>query len=243
MSERLRFIIAGFFVGIAELLPGVSGSTIALAFNVYEKFILFLSNLRLSNLTFNIQKLNKVFFLDLIVPFLISMILSVILLSKLILFLYSSYTDYFLIFIGILMCLVSIIIGIRIKAEFNTNLKLDIYFFCGILVALVLTKINISPETFSNGYIFLMGFIAFTFFLLPGVSGSAILLSLGIYKTIIGAIAIFNFSILIPFAIGCTVSLLTMPKLINSLIKIRKREIMTFFSALILISGILVFPF
>ena len=88
-----------------------------------------------------------------------------------------------------------------------------------------------------------MGFIAFTFFLLPGVSGSAILLSLGIYKTIIGAIAIFNFSILIPFAIGCTISLLTMPKLINSLIKIRKREIMTFFSALILISGILVFPF
>ena len=38
MSERLRFVFAGFFVGIAELLPGISGSTVALAFKVYEKF-------------------------------------------------------------------------------------------------------------------------------------------------------------------------------------------------------------
>ena len=50
MSERIRFIIAGFFVGLAELLPGISGSTVAIAFNVYDKFILFLANLKLSNL-------------------------------------------------------------------------------------------------------------------------------------------------------------------------------------------------
>ena len=42
MTERLRFVIAGFFVGLAELLPGISGSTVAIAFKVYEKFILFL---------------------------------------------------------------------------------------------------------------------------------------------------------------------------------------------------------
>lgn len=47
MSERLRFIISGFFVGLAELLPGISGSTVAVAFNVYDKFILFLANLKL----------------------------------------------------------------------------------------------------------------------------------------------------------------------------------------------------
>jgi uncharacterized membrane protein len=53
MSERLRFIISGFFVGLAELLPGISGSTVAIAFNVYEKFILFLSNLKISNFSFS----------------------------------------------------------------------------------------------------------------------------------------------------------------------------------------------
>lgn len=71
MSEKLRFVIAGFFVGLAELLPGISGSTVAIAFNVYEKFILFLSNLKINNLSFNLKKLNKVFFLDLIIPFLL----------------------------------------------------------------------------------------------------------------------------------------------------------------------------
>jgi uncharacterized membrane protein len=62
MSERLRFIISGFFVGLAELLPGISGSTVAIAFNVYEKFILFLSNLKISNFSFSLKKLNQVFF-------------------------------------------------------------------------------------------------------------------------------------------------------------------------------------
>ena len=208
MSERLRFIVSGFFVGVAELLPGVSGSTVALAFNVYDKFILFLSNLRVSNLTWDIKKLNKIFYLDLIVPFLFSMMLSVILASKLILFLYSSFTEYFLIFISALMCLVAIIIGARIRTEFDTNFKFDIYFFAGIVLALVLKEISISPGNISDGYI-----------------------------------AILNFSILIPFAFGCLISLLTMPKLLNSLLEVRKKEIMTFFTALILLSGILTFPF
>ena len=243
MNERLRFIVSGFFVGIAELLPGVSGSTIALAFNVYDKFILFLSNLRLSNLTWDIKKLNKIFFLDLIVPFLASMMISVILASKLILVLYTSYTEYFLVFISILMCLVAVIIGMRVRAEFDNNFKFDIYFFAGILLALILKEISISPGNISNGYIFLTGFIAFTFFLLPGISGSAILLSFGVYEIIIGSIAMLNFSIIIPFAFGCLISLITMPKLLNSLLEIRKKEIMTFFTALILLSGILIFPF
>jgi putative membrane protein len=98
VSERLRFIISGFFVGLAELLPGISGSTVAVAFNVYDKFILFLANLKLSNLSFNLKKLNEVFFLDLIIPFFLSMVLSVILASNLILYLLSSYTEYYFIF-------------------------------------------------------------------------------------------------------------------------------------------------
>ena len=82
MTERLRFFIAGFFVGLAELLPGISGSTVAIAFKVYEKFILFLSNLKISNFSFNYKKLNQVFFLDVIIPFFIAMAISVIFASK-----------------------------------------------------------------------------------------------------------------------------------------------------------------
>ena len=116
MNERLRFVVAGFFVGLAEILPGISGSTVAIAFNVYQKFILFLSNLKVSNLSLKYEELNKVFFLDLIIPFLFSMALTVILLSNLIMFLFSEYTYYFLVFLGLLMCLIAFVLLKRIKS-------------------------------------------------------------------------------------------------------------------------------
>ena len=46
MNEKLKFFLAGFFIGIAELLPGISGSTVAVAFGIYNKIIKILSNIR-----------------------------------------------------------------------------------------------------------------------------------------------------------------------------------------------------
>jgi putative membrane protein len=88
----------------------------------------------------------------------------------------------------------------------------------------------------------LVGFIAFSFFLLPGISGSAILLSIGVYEIIIGSIANMQLEILMPFAIGCLISLLLMPKIINHLLSKYKLNIMIFFAALIFVSGVLIFP-
>lgn len=242
MSERLRFVIAGFFVGIAELLPGISGSTVAIAFNVYDKFILFLANLKLSNLTLNPKKLNEVFFLDLILPFFISMFLSVLLASNLILFLLSAHTEYFLYFIGALMCMVAFLIGFRIKKEFGESIKFNINFVSGLVFGIFLSKYTSAPVDPSSAFILFMGFVAFSFFLLPGISGSAILLSFGVYEIVIGSIGTINLSVLIPFALGCLISVLTMPKLLNQLIEKYRLQVMTFFTALILISGINILP-
>ena len=242
MSEKLRFFIAGFFVGLAELLPGISGSTVAIAFNVYEKFILFLSNLKINNLSFNLKKLNKVFFLDLIIPFFIAMAISVIFASKFILFLYSEYTNGFLTFLAILMCLISLLIAYRLKKESEINLNWFIYFLAGAILGIILNKIEFVSNDTSFFIFILIGFIAFSFFLLPGISGSAILLSIGVYEIIIGSIANVEFEVLVPFAIGCLTSLLLMPKIINFLLSQYKLNIMIFFAALIFVSGILIFP-
>ena len=242
MTERLRFVIAGFFVGLAELLPGISGSTVAIAFKVYEKFILFLSNLKISNFSFNFKKLNQVFFLDLIIPFFIAMAISVIFASKFILFLYSEYTNGFLIFLSILMCSISFLIAFRLKNEFKLNMNLIIYFLAGAIFAALLNTISLVSNNPSLIVFVLVGFIAFSFFLLPGISGSAILLSIGVYEIIIGSIANIQLEILVPFAIGCLISLLLMPKIINYLLSKYKLNIMIFFAALILVSGVLIFP-
>ena len=242
MTERLRFVIAGFFVGLAELLPGISGSTVAIAFKVYEKFILFLSNLKISNFSFTFKKLNQVFFLDLIIPFFIAMAISVIFASKFILFLYSEYTNSFLIFLSILMCLISFLIAFRLKNEFKLNMNWIIYFLAGAIFAAMLNSISLVSNNPSFVVFVLVGFIAFSFFLLPGISGSAILLSIGVYEIIIGSIANIQLEILVPFAIGCLISLLLMPKIINYLLSKYKLNIMIFFAALILVSGVLIFP-
>jgi putative membrane protein len=242
MTERLRFVIAGFFVGLAELLPGISGSTVAIAFKVYEKFILFLSNLKISNFSFNFKKLNQVFFLDLIIPFFIAMAISVIFASKFILFLYSEYTNGFLIFLSILMCLISFLIAFRLKNEFKLNMNWIIYFLAGAIFAALLNTISLISNNPSFIGFVLVGFVAFSFFLLPGISGSAILLSIGVYEIIIGSIANIQLEILMPFAIGCLISLVLMPKIINHLLSKYKLNIMIFFAALIFVSGVLIFP-
>ena len=242
MTERLRFFIAGFFVGLAELLPGISGSTVAIAFKVYEKFILFLSNLKISNFSFNFKKLNQVFFLDVIIPFFIAMAISVIFASKFILFLYSEYTNGFLIFLSFLMCSISFLIAFRLKNEFKLNMNWIIYFLAGAIFAAMLNTISLVSNNPSFIVFVLIGFIAFLFFLLPGISGSAILLSIGVYEIIIGSIANMQLEILMPFAIGCLISLFLMPKIINHLLSKYKLNIMIFFAALILVSGVLIFP-
>jgi putative membrane protein len=242
MTERLRFVVAGFFVGLAELLPGISGSTVAIAFKVYEKFILFLSNLKISNFSFTFKELNQVFFLDLIIPFFIAMAISVIFASKFILFLYSEYTNSFLIFLSILMCLISFLIAFRLKNEFKLNMNWIIYFLAGAIFAAMLNSISLVSNNPSFIVFVLVGFIAFSFFLLPGISGSAILLSIGVYETIIGSIANIQLEILMPFGIGCLISLLLMPKIINHLLSKYKLNIMIFFAALIFVSGVLIFP-
>lgn len=243
MNERLRFIVAGFFVGLAEILPGISGSTIAIAFNVYQKFILFLSNLKVSNLSLKYKELNRVFFLDLIIPFLFSMAFTVILLSNLIMFLFSEYTYYFLVFLGSLMCLIAFVLLNRIKDLLNNKLRIFFYFSLGAVFGFLLNQINIIFINPNFIILLVVGFIAFSFFLMPGISGSAVLLSIGVYELIIGSIATLNMTILIPFALGCLISLLTMPKIVHHLLDRFNKSIMTFFSGLILVSGILLFPF
>ena len=90
MNIRLRFLLAGFCIGLAELLPGISGATVALMFGIYKKLI---------------ECISKLKDLDLLLPLLLGMAVGIFGFSKLINFLFLSYTNLFELFIGILMIL------------------------------------------------------------------------------------------------------------------------------------------
>ena len=140
------------------------------------------------------------------------------------------------------MCSISFLIAFRLKNEFKLNMNWIIYFLAGAIFAAMLNTISLVSNNPSFIVFVLIGFIAFSFFLLPGISGSAILLSIGVYEIIIGSIANMQLEILMPFAIGCLISLFLMPKIINHLLSKYKLNIMIFFAALIFVSGVLIFP-
>jgi len=235
MTERLKFFVAGFFIGIAELLPGISGSTVAVGFGIYDQIIKILSKIRPNNFSYNIKTLNKIFHLDLMLLLLISMVFSVIFFSKAILYLFTNFNSEFEISLSVVMILISFYI---IKDFIFEKQRLFLFIIIGAFFGFVINQIP-NLET-SNNFIILVliGLIAFSFFLVPGISGSAILLSMGSYKLVIEAIAEINFTVIVPFAFGSFIALYFLPKIIFNLVDKFNEQLMSFFSGLIFVAGL-----
>ena len=225
-------------MGVAELIPGISGATVAVIFKIYPNLMTILSKLRIKHLSFSFLSLSKTFQFDLLFPLIFSMIAAIILCSKAINFLLNNYEENFLTFLGCLMIILSLQIINFFKGILHQK-KLFIFIFLGSSIGFILGQLDVESENISIFYLILSGVLAFSFFLIPGISGSSMLVVLGIYSPIIGAIANFNFDILIPFALGCLISLLLLPRLILSIYSSYEQSLLYLFSGLIASSGLL----
>ena len=225
-------------MGVAELIPGISGATVAVIFKIYPNLMTILSKLRIKHLSFSLSSLSKKFQFDLLLPLIFSMIAAIILCSKAINFLLNNYEENFLTFLGCLMIILSLQIINFFKGILHQK-KLFIFIFLGSSIGFILGQLDVESENISIFYLILSGVLAFSFFLIPGISGSSMLVVLGIYSPIIGAIANFNFDIVIPFALGCLISLLLLPRLILSIYSSYEQSLLYLFSGLIASSGLL----
>ena len=224
-------------MGVAELIPGISGATIAVIFKIYPNLMTILSNLRVKNLTLDLRSLSQTFQFNVSLPLIISMIIAVILCSKGINYLMINFEELFLTSLGLIMIVLSIYI-IDFFKEVIEEKKLIAFLLLGAGIGFSLQEINMVSGNTSMIYLFISGILAFSFFLIPGISGSAMLVVLGVYGPIIQAISILDFSLLTPFALGCMVSLLLLPKLVLSIYSSHALRLMHIFSGLILSSGI-----
>ena len=225
MKEKIRYFIAGIFIGLSELLPGISGATVALMFGVYEKLLDFLRKLKNFNL---------------ILPLLFGMILSVFVFSSLINFLYETHTNTFNIFIALIMIGYGIFLVITtfLNEDIDKGKKFFINLFLAILIGFYLASFHTNVNQELNPLLLaLFGFIACSFLLFPGISGSAFLLSVGAYPLIIGSISNLDFSILFPFGIGMLMALVLMPRFINKAYKKFGKSMLVFFGGLIFSAG------
>ena len=226
MKEKIRYFIAGIFIGLSELLPGISGATVALMFGVYEKLLEFLRKFENFNL---------------ILPLLFGMILSVFAFSSLINFLYETHTNTFNIFIALIMIGYGIFLVITtfLNEDIDKGKNFFINLFLAILIGFYLASFHTNANQELNPLLLaLFGFIACSFLLFPGISGSAFLLSVGAYPLIIGSISNIDFGILFPFGIGMLMALVLMPRLINKAYKKFGKSMLIFFGGLIFSAGL-----
>ena len=177
-------------MGAADIIPGISGGTVALITGIYEKLLKSINSIswktiieiKTNGIKFVWNKINGRFLLTLVSGVITSILLFSWILEWLI---KNESIGLWSFFIGIL--LASFIFLIRIEI-----LKKTISFFSlliGIFISFLITRITPNPiQDVSLWYIFIAGFFGITAMILPGISGAYILLLMGVYQIILSNI-------------------------------------------------------
>lgn len=186
LNRYLTIYLKGMMMGLADLVPGVSGGTIALITGIYTEFIETLNHLHPKLLKLWYQKGFSSFWQAVNGSFLIcvfgGILTSVVLFSKLIQWLLANeQVLLFSFFFGVL--LASLIVLRKQIPQWN-RLHL-LLLTSGSIIAYSSTQMVPSPTEINSAYLFFCGFIAISAMILPGLSGAYLLLILGAYGRIL----------------------------------------------------------
>lgn len=229
----ILYIIFGVIIGVANIIPGVSGGTMAVVLNIYDKLIDSVSNFRKD------FKKSIMFLL----PIGIGAVLGIVAFSKLIEFLLTNYplaTNFF--FIGLILGSIPMIFKRATEDRFRlSSLVPFLLFLIGMLVLSSFSDGAMSGEVvsqLSTGIfikLLVCSAIAAAAMILPGVSGSMVMVILGTYNTVLTAISSMNILMLVPVGIGVLIGIIGGAKVIDLCLK--KFPQATFFAILGLILG------
>jgi len=220
-------------MGIAEITPGISGATIAGLFNVYKDFVNFLNVFNPFKIKPNLSYFYKEINFSFIIPLLLGMAISIYLSAFAIDYFRKSYLYELKIFLSAVM-LIAVIKNCGLDQSLNDSFKYILNFILGLLIAIVIA-LSLVELDFNNSFLLVFaGLLAFTAFLLPGISGSLVLIILGVYGNITTAIKDIDVIFLMPFIIGMAISFLVIPAQIIKRINDNEVKTKVFFSGLIL---------
>lgn len=244
MNVFLRLYFKGVAMGAADIVPGVSGGTIALITGIYEELISTLKNINISLLKTLFKDGFKVFWKNLNGNFLSILLLgiasSVILLAQIIVFLLENH-EYKIwgFFFGLIISSAFLIIK-----DINSLKAVHIiWILFGILIAALISLSNTTQIPDTDVFIFLTGSIAITAMILPGISGSFILLLLSKYEYIITAIKEFDIRTLLVFGLGCIFGLIIFSRILHFLFQNYKQNLLSLLSGFLIGSLIKIWPF
>jgi len=202
--------LKGIGIGAANVIPGVSGGTIALITGIYEELIHSLKSFNLTALKFilkgDIKGFAKYVNLNFLIAVFLGVVVSILFIAKILDYLFINYPVYiWAYFFGLIMASV-FFVG---KTISRWSVIILILFVVGAIVAGGIAILPIAAENNSFLYLLLCGIVAVCSMILPGLSGSFVLILMGNYKLLmIDSINHFDFMILLPFFIGIIIGLL-----------------------------------
>lgn len=234
-------------MGICDLIPGISGGTIAFITGIYERlinavksfnfkliydllrYILTRDKKRLEELRKSIKKLD----LGFLVILFLGIFSAILLGSRIIKYLLENYFAYTLsFFIGLIIASSKIIFD-NIKCHNNKNILLGAFgLLFGFSLIFLIPK-TITPTIF---YVFIGGFIAISALFLPGISGAFILLIMGLYEFIINSLhnILDNLNYLAAFGVGAVLGAFSISRIISFLFKKDKCKTLYFLLGLVI---------
>ncbi len=216
LLEHIWVVLKGMAMGAADVVPGVSGGTIAFISGIYEELITSINNIRPSLIATWRRNGFKAFWHELNGNFLLALFLgiaiSVVTLARLISWLLTEQPVLiWSFFFGLVLASV-IYVG---KAIGRWNLSVAAMGLLGAAVATIVVSLPVSEQSASLPYLFLSGALAVCAMILPGISGAFILVLLGSYRTVLDAVHQRDFQLLLVTAAGAVFGLLSFARLLK----------------------------
>jgi len=221
MKEHLVYFLKGLGMGIANIIPGVSGGTIALITGIFERMIDALKSFDLVALKLFFAGKWKSFARHTDLYFLLAVfsgaVLAIVLLAKVFAYLFDQYPVYiWSFFFGLILASVYFVGKTVERWRFTVYL----FFLMGTLIALMFTFLTPATENNNFWYLILCGVVAVCSMILPGLSGSFVLILMGNYQLVaIDAINNRDLAVLFPVFIGAVLGLISFSHLLSWVFK------------------------
>ncbi len=196
-------------MGAANVIPGVSGGTVALVTGIYERLINALKSCNFGAakllLTGDFKGAWQHMDGNFLASILAGVAVSIVTLAKVLEFLLANHEIWTMAFFFGLIAVSIYSVG-RTVNQWGVSAIAAV--IIGTLLAVSVAMLAPASENANAGYLFLCGVIAICSMILPGLSGSFVLIIMGNYALVLGAIGRFDMAILLPMALGCGLGLL-----------------------------------
>jgi putative membrane protein len=214
--QRIKLFLKGMAMGAADVVPGVSGGTIAFISGIYEELLSSIKSLgpdtlvtlRRDGITAAWRQVNGSFLITLFAGIGTSVLLLVRPITWAIAHKPVLIWSFFfgLIAASVWLC------GRLVK---HWSLSAIVGLTLGTAVAVVIGLLNAGAGSDALWFVFLSGAIAICAMILPGISGSFILLLMGMYLPVMTALKTFNIPVIVVFALGCLFGLMAFSRLLS----------------------------